>query len=834
MAVNHFKINKGISLVPQASSPGSPSNGDIYYDSGLNKFRKYENGAWGDFGGTSVDNGEFPDAFQAGFQGFVDQRAVLTAVNGTPSAGQFRTFDISKRASIPDLANDMHPSFGIERMHTHRLVEMKDEYGLNGARVFGAANDKRNLVRFVGAWTNVQGLNGPMVTASLTTDYVEVVFFGTGLTLLTTVDANGTPRDYRVTVDAGSEGGSSIIVNGDDAVEDLGHGVNQAVVVTSGLSLGLHTVKIRNNSTTGINVYGIEIVDEATDITIRPGISYAAGQKLELAAAATVDYNSTFDSITRDGSSQGSIAAKGGHVLVYQKSDGTIGKAIVEADSTRGDMASANHANEEVIRTFFWREFGAERGTANRADFSTLVGSRDAAFNMDDGSTNLIGHGVAAATVLGVDTVNLTGGGSLLTFTFVGTGVDIDNYNAGAPGSHPVTIDGSSVGNLNTYTSGFAGKRLPLVSGLAYGTHVLRITYSSGTDINVRNFTIYGPKKPTLPAGATEICSYYLMADYVANSTAASENIGTGVLRKHVLREMIWTGTWDTQSLTYDEIGGFEMYNGNSAGTAMTITFFGTGFELRHVANTSGHTSNVQVTANGVNLTTANFAGLASTSYGGSSFNTSTGILAANAANNVHSGSSITGLPMDLYTVKFTVGSGHFFINALDIITPIHAVKSNVTLGAQNTQMVGSCALSDTRKSTPVKDILPEAKAMAQAFGIISGPTMSSATYAPVPDLSVNVKTTGGALDIYAGVSISNASTFANIAIYVNGSLVGIPVGQGTTSTAKLLTNRIIVPISAGTHSIKVYWNAESASTITSVATTTPAGPNRFLIVREL
>lgn len=52
MADNHFKINRGLSLVPQASAPSNPSDGDIYYDDTLNKFRKYEDGAWSDIAGA--------------------------------------------------------------------------------------------------------------------------------------------------------------------------------------------------------------------------------------------------------------------------------------------------------------------------------------------------------------------------------------------------------------------------------------------------------------------------------------------------------------------------------------------------------------------------------------------------------------------------------------------------------------------------------------------------------------------------------------------------------------------------------------------------------------
>lgn len=55
MANNHLKIHKGLNLAPQSSAPSSPNNGDIYYDSSLAKFRKYENGVWSDLDSGSVE-----------------------------------------------------------------------------------------------------------------------------------------------------------------------------------------------------------------------------------------------------------------------------------------------------------------------------------------------------------------------------------------------------------------------------------------------------------------------------------------------------------------------------------------------------------------------------------------------------------------------------------------------------------------------------------------------------------------------------------------------------------------------------------------------------------
>src|ERR1700693_4672522 len=54
MSANFFKINHGINLDPQyINGSGDPvgTDGDIYYNQVLDKFRKFEAGFWSDLGG---------------------------------------------------------------------------------------------------------------------------------------------------------------------------------------------------------------------------------------------------------------------------------------------------------------------------------------------------------------------------------------------------------------------------------------------------------------------------------------------------------------------------------------------------------------------------------------------------------------------------------------------------------------------------------------------------------------------------------------------------------------------------------------------------------------
>lgn len=53
MADNSFKIDKSLTLNPQASDPANPQNGDIYYNT-TTGFRKYEAGSWSSLGSSGA------------------------------------------------------------------------------------------------------------------------------------------------------------------------------------------------------------------------------------------------------------------------------------------------------------------------------------------------------------------------------------------------------------------------------------------------------------------------------------------------------------------------------------------------------------------------------------------------------------------------------------------------------------------------------------------------------------------------------------------------------------------------------------------------------------
>jgi hypothetical protein len=175
-------------------------------------------------------------------------------------------------------------------------------------------------------------------------------------------------------------------------------------------------------------------------------------------------------------------------------------------------------------------------------------------------------------------------------------------------------------------------------------------------------------------------------------------------------------------------------------------------------------------------------------------------------------------------------------LHAIHVITPIHSIKSNIYADFQNTLPSGSQALSDNRKITPVKESLPAQKAWAQAIGIQTQ-TITSTVYVPMADMSVNVKTNGGALAIvFTGlIQLNTAGSFTNTTIFVDGVQLSGNFNFMTQAASGApnveVSINTIVPLSAGFHKIDIYWRVPGGQSVSVISDT---NSNRSLTVREL
>lgn len=744
------------------------------------------------------------EASSMGFQGFVNTNNVLNATTtaGSPAAGSFYS-TVVNRAALVDFTQDLKARMGIERVMVQSIYQLQSELGPNGEPVWAALNDDRGMIRFVGSqWataTDTQGVSIDTAGTSLT-DYVEIIFYGTGLNLLTLLFNSS--QDYRVSVDGGAEGSNILGASYSSVLTGRYYSPNQVLPIVSGLALGVHTVKIRKNvSGVDFRVYGFEILNESAQVKVQPGISYLAGSKLVSSSQTAFAYNAPVTGNT------------GGRVLVYQNADGTIKTAFTANATSPSYLTSASHNNEEMVRQYSPREFGA--GT--NGDFSIVSNASNSyvAFTLDDGTTTLAATNALFFTYSGYNGVYNNANSSYITFIFVGTGLDLflTDSNAGGNDTFTFQIDGGTA-QAWPNTAGIASPRtMKIVSGLPYGTHTFklnRVTAATWTPV-ILGFKTYQPKKPSLPSasGAVELADYNVMANYIPLASISNEVImSQGVLAKASMREATYVGTWSVVQPGAITKEGY-ITGTATAGSYVQYTFFGTGFDFRFTKNSAAMSFQVSVDGS------TNLSGYStSLVYGGSglTFTPSTGTLSGTATTS-ESGNTISvyGLPLGLHTVKVAWISGsNLYAESFDIITPIHSTKSNAYADLQNTLSVGSCAIADNRKTSAIKDSLPATKAWAQAFGITVTPSTTSTSPVPVPDMSVIIKTNGGALDISYSLLTGNSNpgqdTIAQI--YVDGMAVGQYkyFDEATANYAYEISDRLVVPVSAGIHKVDLYY----------------------------
>lgn len=737
---------------------------------------------------------------------------------------------ISGRAQMFDLSQTLKPQMGIDRMMAQNLVPLYNEFGPNGEPVYALSNDFFGQIRFVGQWTSAPTTDGVRLFTSVVSDYLEVTFYGTGLNILGKMDG----RDWRASVDGGAEG-SNFTTNASTVLATRNYAQNTIVNVVSGLSLGFHTVKIRHVSG-NVVIYGFEFLNESTTIRLNPGSQLHKGRRLTKPTASTIAYDSGFES--------GTLGTKGGTVLVYQKSDGSVAHSVTPTDAAQQNLTNANHDNEEIARVYNFREFGAARDD----DFSLATPSNATrAFTLDDGTTTLIGSGVQSMPVTGRDAIGPGVLNGYVTLTFVGTGLDftVNANDAGVYGaSYQILVDGTDItggGMTAAALFGRAGrtgtKRVKVVSGLPYGTHIVKIIITvAALGDYFNDFTVYRPKTPTLPNGAVALQKYCIMGDFVANSVGSPsstslDTISTGVLRKTSTRELTYVGSWSIGSVDATWPSGFSV-SSTTVGNYVEYTFFGTGFDLRMFMSTAG-TGNVQLTLDG-SITdfspyTTSFVGPA-----GTGFTAATGIIDGSAsAGSGFSSTMVTGLPLGKHTIRATISSTGLVMSSLDIVTPVHILKENGPFVLQNTSPVGNQSMLDLRKFSK-KDVPTQAK-KSQSLGVRSNPTTSNTTMLPSADLSTIFTTEkGGPIEIKWQASFTNnqgaGSGRTTFQVAVNGNLYGTSLPFDTPNAASTIcvsSGSCIVDVPPGTHKIDIYWNS-NAGISTLFAT------NRMMNVREV
>lgn len=765
---------------------------------------------------SNINLQSIPDmqaTFAAGFQGFIDTTTnIITATQtaGTPSVGHFYS-SIPGRASIPDLSKDLKPRMGIERIMVQGLYQLQNEFGPT-LPVFAPFNDPFGQIRFVGNWFQSLSVDGTLVATSYNADYIEVTFYGTGLNIL--VFGSASVPTFSIFVD-GNSTGTADGSNTNTVLANRNYATNQVLPVVSGLTLGIHTVTLQNSLSATIDISGFELLNESSNVTVSSGIGYIGGNKLVTPSQTQFLYSAPV------------TGTRGGRVLAYQDSTGTIGKAFQATNASQLNLTSTNHTNEEIDRTYSIREFGAGRSD----DFSISNSTSDYYFTLDDGTTTLIGHNVnptgftTSRSSLALNSLN-----AFVTLTFVGTGLDIvrQEDTSALSDTHTVTIDGTNVGNLSGFVRPFV-RYEQIVSGLPYGTHTVKIQRTTFTSnaAGIAGFIVYQPKTPSLPAGAVSLGTYNVLADFVvasssANTSIANELISTGVIRKDHFRELKYSGT--SWSIASDNTAlDFNRIQTSSTGDYAEYTFFGTGFDFRYFLASNNGVIEIKVDGS------TSLTGFTSVVYGGTSFNSSVGQLHSTSTGTGTGGLALTGLTLGTHTVRFTyiTGGSAIRVDAFDIVTPIYSSKSTIYIDLQNSLPIGSNSIGDNRNITIVKDSLPSSKAWAQSLGLFSNPSTTSTSPVPMPDMSCTVKTKNGSLRVSYSASVFAGSNHVFTQIYVDGIPVGDTIDTQSQTGIGITSDSIRIPISAGTHKVDIYWYLDGG-------TGTARNTARSLLVEEV
>lgn len=738
----------------------------------------------------------------------------LTAFNGTPGAGQFRS-DIANRTSIVDPGANLMSSIGINRMMSHDLAIAPNEIGPAGQLVYKFSNDKFDHIRFVGSWSLIQNDQGRSASTITVDDYMEVVFYGTGLNILV-YQGSGT-GDFRTSIDGGAESANQYTANS-TVLDARNYGKNTIVNIASGLTEGVHTAKIRVGATSsnGLRVFGLEVLNQSSAIKVGSGSAIKGVNKNILGVLSSVSYNSDFES--------GTLGIRGANVVLYIKEDGTIGKALTPTNASAAYLSSSDHTNEEIIRSYGFREFGASRSD----DFSLDFGAGTRSFTLDDGTTTLValnGQSVIVTNALNVNTSN-----DYITLTFVGTGLDIDWATDATTRAFDVYVDSSLQGTI-TKTGSSPREIAKICSGLPYGTHTVRFLRTvAAASPGIFNFIVYGPKKPSIPENAVELCQYYLVADYdgtTVTGTTIITNLQTpnGSILKSPSREYAYVGANWTINQDTNLPGGHYVGTATNNGQTMTYTFFGTGACI-HMYGSSGGTYDFSVTIDGaLNATLTGRSNI--TNLGGGSYRMATG-------SQLPGRLDISNLSLGLHTIiiQRTAGAGNFQVAGFFIITPVHSPAFNLPINLQNKLTVGNDSLADSRQwnEKDVSDENMSQVSMAQA--LISSPSTTSTTSIPCPDMSTVVYSKGSRFKISFTSTVRNtvAGNSCRFVLVIDGvtlpeTEILIQPGSANFDQGAVINHNMY--LSKGFHKVDIFWR-------TSAGTMSSSSNLRVLLVEEM
>lgn len=755
------------------------------------------NGVW-DIENSASGSSDTSFWVAAGFQDFI-RASYLTAFNGSPGAGQFRS-DITGRAPALDPTANLALNMGTNRITFKDIDLLRGEYGPNSESVYKVNNDVFNWFRFVGNWSGYSSpfsLVTPFIGSSFQNSYFEGLINGTGCNLLVAFDP-ATPNNFDVSIDGGAPTTYSLV--GSSVLQGNKFRPIQVINIASGLSPGQHTIKVTkssaNSNTLAIN--GIEILNtDVQNLQAAPGDFFIDGALIKKLTLSVENYASSF------GTTYGTPGTKGARVTVYAKSDSTIGKDIQYVDVTQQTMGSTDHTNEEpCVDGFYFREFGSAVGT----DFTTVLTATSKAGNLDDGSTCLASSQAADSNNAGF-TPTASG---VFYFKWRGSGLDaIVNTGNLLSQTYTVELDGNLVtATLSVNQPG--NYRLQIASGLNYGDHTLRVTKNAGgNDIGWLHFIPYRPKSPAIPDNSILINHYDILADFdgtTATGTAQTDfdQNPVGTIFKSPTREFKYTGSW---SYTPGVIGSSPAgINVDTLTTTSAFSHQGVYKGMTLCFNTNNiAASDFTLTVDGSLYATATPRGNMTNLTGGSYRITQTP--------SAPSRLEITGLSYGPHTilVTFTSGTGMDFSGAW-----LQTVIAVDKFDEVNDGFTGSQTIKDERVFSPIKEDSDQPAIWSEAHGITAGPSTASTSFVPLEDMQVIIRTKGKPIEItFQGSVFGNVGSQDRVvAILVDGQTVYTGTDQVQLDAADRSNMYLskVVQINPGPHFVQIFHRTGSGT----------------------
>ena len=808
-------IDNSVDFTQQASPLGTnPDTGEsrMYVRNDGNLVLRNE------FGTETVVGGPSLAIDVAGFTNFVDVPSIA-APNTT----------ILNRAPISDLANDLSTHFGISRFPFEGVSRVDEESTPEDQSVYKLTNDPHNLVRCAGSISISTTDDGTYLSLLEEDDFLEVVFYGTGLDLMMSLD-NITASDLRVSVDGGGEGGNIIptFTSTSDWINRF-YESNVLISVVTGLSVGMHTVRIRKNTSfpSQFRMYGYQSYLDSSNIYVNPGTTfrYNSLTEVETAAQSVLSYDSGFTS--------GTLGTKGGSVVVYQNSNGSIGRTANPVDATAKVLLFTDHSNETISSTYHFREFGAGRAD----DFQSIgtVASQTKGFTISDSETSLFTNDsqVNEYTDTTVETLSLdTAVGARIGITFVGSGIDLIRTDEafGTLDDFDIILDGVTITSL-VGASTVNNVKYKIASGLPYGTHKLVIQSTASSSLQgfgIQKILVYEPAKGSIPSDSFELSSYNILADYSSLTVPENENdVRTGIVYKNPTREFLFindTSSWIVTTLTTERLMFNTITNNGSNSQMFSYRFFGDSLDYRFTAGSSN--ANILVQLDGLTLNNVNFPSLAksvSTTAVGIDYDLTTGIIdSSNATEAVSQSIGLTGFGLGYHEVVFTRNGGGAIVNieSLGVRSPTHVLSEALPYDRNSSANIGSNSLKDVRVLNVGVDGNSQTKLASTYSTEKSNYTQNTNNqYFGLRDMFAVVRTGGGPVQVGGVFAVNNTGAALptwDVNIYADGQLVhSIPVdGHNATYSIINIPINANIPLSAGKHVIYVTLRCDTNFTV--------------------